>query len=327
MSKQHDTGIEWAGQRWTVVHGCTPCSPGCDYCYAEAVAKQRLAGRCGYPPAPHHFDVVCREDRLLQPLHATKPADWFCTPMGDLFHEQVPDEFIDRVFAVMAACPQHTFKVLTKRPQRMRAYLNRLTEMSQHDRGEIVWRETLRLVLWVDGDRQYEYFHDGLPWPLPNVALGVTACTQAEADRNVPLLLATPAALRFVSLEPLLEEVRLDRLGVARAGAALNAFALDYYALDSGEVIAGPPGNWGPLDWVIAGCESLGQRPGRPAPLDWFRSLRDQCAAAGVPFLLKQFADPATGKLLKHCPPLDGVRHAAFPPGWEAEKNGEEQKC
>ena len=124
------TKIEWAEAAWNPVTGCTPVSAGCANCYARRMA-QRLRGRCGYP-ADEPFRVTLRPDRLDEPLHWHKPRRVFVCSMGDLFHPDVPDEFIDQVFAAMALCPQHTFLVLTKRPEGMRQVL------ADQDRGEVV---------------------------------------------------------------------------------------------------------------------------------------------------------------------------------------------
>ena len=214
--------IEWTEATWNPVTGCTKVSPGCDHCYAETFAE-RWRGVSG-----HHFengfDVTLRPERLEQPLHWRRPRRIFVNSMSDVFHEAVPDDFIARMFAVMAECPQHTFQVLTKRHGRMRALLTRL-----------VFK------------------------PPPNIWLGVSVENQRWADIRIPALLATPAAVRFLSCEPLLGPVDL-KLADERDGC---------------------------LHWVIAGGESgPGARPMHP---EWVRSLRDQCRVAGVPFFFKQW--------------------------------------
>jgi protein gp37 len=205
------SGIEWTDTTWNPVAGCTKVSPGCDRCYAE-----RLTLR--FPQTfPDGFALRLRPDTLDLPRRWRSPRLVFVNSMSDLFHAEVPVEFIARVFAVMVDCPQHAFQVLTKRAERL-----------------------ARLARY-------------LPWP-ENVWMGVSVESRAYAWR-VAFLQQVPAALRFVSAEPLLEDVA-------------HSFSLDG------------------IGWLIAGGES---QPGaRPAALAWFRGLRDQCAAYDVPFFLKQ---------------------------------------
>ncbi|YBW39306.1 phage Gp37/Gp68 family protein [Nitrobacter sp. TKz-YC01] len=223
--------------------------------------------------------------------------------MSDLFHESVPDEWIDKVFAVMALTPQHTYQCLTKRSARMRRYIDDALG---------------RVIAGTNGDWP--------GWPLPNVWLGVSTERQKEADERIPDLLATPAAVRFISAEPLLGPIDLERVGTldgiraampeviereergkAKTGAGSICGAQIDAVGSSGSSItffqtpdhmggftAASPRQWPRLDWVIVGGESgPGARPMHP---DWARSLRDQCAAAGVPFFFKQWGEwePAT---------------------------------
>lgn len=262
------SAIEWTDATWNPVTGCSKVSPGCAHCYAETLALTRLRGRDGYPGLPWTpenaaANVVLRPERLDQPLRWRRPRRIFVNSLSDLFHEQVPDAFIDRVFAVMAMCDgirsngrRHTFQVLTKRPERMRAYLTD---------PETPWRIHSSVVKLNVGyyppirepnAQGYRGLDTG-QWeiPLPNVWLGVSVENQRWADERIPHLLATPAAVRFLSCEPLLGP--LDLAGVRHLG------------------------------WVIVGGESgPGHRPVDPA---WVRSIRDQCGAAGVPFLFKQW--------------------------------------
>lgn len=250
------TGIEWTDETWNPVTGCDHVSPGCDHCYAERMAV-RLAGRAGYP-ADEPFRVTLHPDRLDQPSRWRKPRRVFVNSMSDLFHRDVPDEFIAEVFAVMGAAEQHTFQVLTKRPQRMARLLS-----------SPEW--SARLV------------HDhGIPaagrGPFPNVWLGTSVENQRYAELRIPHLLATPAAVRFLSIEPLLGPISLRW-----------AKWHDYYRdgwRERGEVQDEYDGARR-LDWVIVGGESgPGARPMHPA---WVRTLRDHCTAAGVPFFFKQW--------------------------------------
>ncbi len=243
------TGIEWATEVWNPVTGCTKVSPGCAHCYAARMAK-RLKGRYGYP-ADEPFRVTLHPDRLDKPLHWRKPRRVFVCSMGDLFHEDVPDRFIEWVFAVMASCGQHTFMLLTKRPERMKCWFGRVAEVgplhaneyqsalidyySRHG-GDLNLpfqapaRPTpeLRFIydsaLGVDPDSRTEDRPHAKrlsechwrPWPLNNVQLGVTAETQEMVDARVPVLLEIPAAVRFVSCEPLLGPLDLTPWLAAR---------------------------------------------------------------------------------------------------------------
>lgn len=244
------TKIEWTDETWNPVTGCTKVSQGCKNCYAERHAN-RMRGRCGYP-GDDPFKVTLHHDRLEQPLGWRKPRRVFVCSMGDLFHEDVPAQFIGNIFGVMGRGSQHTFQVLTKRPQRM-----------------------MRIV--------------GATAPPPNVWLGVSVENQAAADERIPILLQTPAAVRFVSCEPLLGPVDLfggdpdPRLGGVEAGRGVSLET----CWQPGDDPHGPPRPG--VDWVIAGGES-GPKA-RPMHPDWVRSLRDQCVAAGVPFLFKQWGE------------------------------------
>ena len=226
------TTISWTDYSWNPVTGCTPISSACDHCYARSIATRFT----GTPSWPNGFKVTCHPERLEQPLHWRKPGRVFLCSAGDLFHEDVPEAFIARVFARMAACRQHTFQILTKRPERMLDIVNLACRaVPEH-------------------------------WPLPNVWLGVTAENQEMVDARIPLLLQVPAAVRFVSVEPMLGPLDL----------------LDYL----------PWGNNDPaakLDWVIAGGESGPHA--RPMHPDWVRSVRQQCTAAGVPFFFKGWGE------------------------------------
>ena len=168
-----DTKIEWADKVWNPVTGCTPISEGCEHCYAERMAK-RLAGRFGYPE-DEPFRVTYHEDKLTEPSSWKSPKRVFVCSMADLFHEDVSFDYLYRVFSVMGECPQHTFMILTKRPERMKAFF--------------------------DGHQILDY--------IPYVWLGVTCENQARADERIPILLQIPAAVRFVSLEPMLGPVDL----------------------------------------------------------------------------------------------------------------------
>ncbi|MBF6393917.1 phage Gp37/Gp68 family protein [Nocardia farcinica] len=264
------TKIEWTDSTWSPVTGCDKVSPGCDHCYAEGIAH-RFAGT---PQFPNGFGVTLRPERLGEPLRWRKPRRVFVNSMSDLFHKDVPDEFIARVFATMARAPQHTFQILTKRPGRMRSLLGDRVDGAQ------------RLLEAATDEDTATAIYDA-PWPLPNVWLGVSAENQHWANLRIPTLLGTSAAVRFVSAEPLLGPVDLTRIPF-QAGTATHLDALN------GRY--GHPGRWEAaaekLDWVIVGGES--GRGARPMHPEWARSLRDQCTAAGVPFLFKQWGEYIT---------------------------------
>lgn len=261
----NDTNIPWTDYTWNPFSGCSPVSEGCRNCYARRMSK-RLRGRAGYP-ADDPFRVTFHPNCLEEPLRMRKPRRIFVCSMGDLFHPDVPDERIDQVFAVMALCPQHVFQVLTKRPERM----------AQWVRNE----RSLHVVL-----QHWKNSRQGLnTWPLPNVWAGVSAENQATADERIPHLLNTPAAVRFVSCEPLLGPVDLD--GIWGYPGSADSEMLE---------------NW-PIHWIICGGESgPGARPIHP---DWVRDLRDQCKAARVPFFFKQWGEwvefIANGPLPENC--------------------------
>jgi protein gp37 len=271
------TGIEWTDATWNPIRGCSRVSEGCKNCYAE-----RVANRYSGPGLP--YDGTITDGRwngqiklvpevLDKPLRWRKPRRIFVNSMSDLFHENVPLEYIAQVFDVMASATAdcgknhkheeecwcgdpHIFQILTKRPERMRRVIN---EELPEFVAELMWGDsTLSMAI---GDH----------WPLPNVWLGVSVENQRTADERIPLLLQTPAAVRFLSIEPMIGPVNLD--GIWGYPGSADGAQLD---------------NW-PIHWVIVGGESgPGARPMHP---DWVRGLRDQCQAAGVPFFFKQWGE------------------------------------
>lgn len=267
------TKIEWADAVWNPVTGCTPVSEGCHNCYAKRMAT-RLRGRFGYPDS-FSFRVTLHRWRLKDPLHWRKPRRIFVCSMGDLFHDYVPDEFIRAVFGIMALTPQHTYMVLTKRARRMQEFFRRL----QADAANVPARgvrgvpyEDDRLNLTVMAALQSYGISARFQrtWPLHNVWLGVTAENQQRADERIPVLLQVPAAVRFVSVEPMLGPVDLwSRAYLER----------HWMPNDLNHSVPG-------LNWVICGGET---GPGaRPMELAWVRSIVDQCRCAGVPVFVKQ---------------------------------------
>ena len=270
------TKIEWCknkdggqGKTWNPVTGCTKISPGCQNCYAERMAK-RLRGRCGYD-AENPFKVTLHPDRLEEPMRWRKPSMVFVCSMGDLFHDDVPFDFIDRVFKRINGSPQHDFLILTKRTERMREYFARSMKF---------------LCAACQGTGcSYCLDHGYQNWemkPYSNVWLGVTAENQEMADKRIPILLQIPAAVRFVSVEPMLGPV--DLLSEDYLGGCINC----EICLDSPEKCINRVNNL-KLDWVICGGET--GPDARPMHPDWVRGLRDQCQSAGVPFFFKQWGE------------------------------------
>lgn len=255
------TKIEWTdgGATWNPITGCSVVSPGCTNCYAMRLAGTRLAhhsSRAGLTRDTKAGPVWTGEVRfneqwLDQPLRWRRPRMIFVCAHGDLFHEAVPVDWIDAVFAVMSAADQHTFQVLTKRPERARAYICGMA--SGMDR-------LARFARWATMD----LVPDDMPWPLPNVWLGVSIEDQTRAHR-VWDLAHTPATVRWVSAEPLLTP--LD---------AISAGILDI--ADDGKPA---------VDWIVVGGESGPAH--RAMDPEWARSLRDQCAGR-VAFFMKQMA-------------------------------------
>lgn len=261
------TNIEWTDVTWNPTTGCTKVSKGCRNCYAETVASRFWGDR-------KFTDVLVHPERLDQPLRWRKPRRVFVDSMSDLFHEAVPDEFIDRVFAVMALAPQHTFQVLTKRPERMLAYLNGddvAGGWTRHDRWSNAGAQMRPDLAFVRGQA---------PMVLPNVELGVSIEDQQSADRRVHLLLRTPAAVRFVSAEPLLGPIDLRFLQPGDPATEIDALSGTH------GVLRPHRGRCDRLDWVIVGGES--GHDASPCDVAWIRSIVAQCRDALVPCFVKQ---------------------------------------
>ncbi|MBN9078562.1 MAG: hypothetical protein BGN87_00355 [Rhizobiales bacterium 65-79] len=299
------SNIEWCTDSWNPIVGCSILSPGCTNCYAMKMAAR--VEKMG--TAPHYAGTtkpskagpvwtgklaLAPEHILTQPLRWKKPRAIFVNSMGDLFHEDVPDEWIDRVFAIMALCPQHTFQVLTKRSARMREYMNGIQSKVPFLGRMPLERIHLEAAGHMEGDgglmdilKEHGNIYSlycSVPWPLPNVWLGVSAERQAEAEERIPDLLATPAAIRFVSAEPLLGPIDFETL--CTGWDFVDALkGLRYH--DAPEPYVGASKACPHLDQIIVGGESgTGARPMHP---DWARLIRDQCARAVVPFFFKQW--------------------------------------
>jgi protein gp37 len=286
------SAIEWTQATWNPVTGCDRISPGCQHCYALTLATRLKAmGQAKYQTdgdprtSGSGFGVAIHPHALLEPLGWRRPRRIFVCSMADLFHARVPEAFIAQVFAVMATAGHHTYQVLTKRPLRMEHLL------SSDAFAEQVFQHAT------------SYGVGSLTWPLPNVWLGTSVEDQPRADQRVPKLLSTPAAIRFLSCEPLLGPVEL----------APEWMELKLQVFASQGAVCFPR-----VDWIIVGGESgPGHRPVDPA---WVRSLRDQALAAGVAFFFKQWGGrtPGAGGRL-----LDGRTWDLYPREDRGQEGGQ----
>jgi protein gp37 len=272
------TAIEWTHATWNPVRGCSRVSEGCRHCYAERQAIRHAGAGRPYeglvrktPHGPQWTGQISFvEHALLEPLRWRDPRLVFVNSMSDLFHERVAVDQIALVFAAMAAAPQHGFQVLTKRASRMLEVVHRL-----YDNGGALVRIAADLL--AAEARACHLGQDGWTFPLPNVWLGVSVEDQARADERIPYLLGTPAAVRFVSAEPLLGPVDLTRV-VLDEGVAEDVLGDADLRADP----KAPPC----LDWVIVGGES-GPRA-RPFDLAWARQMVATCLEREVPIFVKQ---------------------------------------
>ncbi|TIV64025.1 MAG: phage Gp37/Gp68 family protein [Mesorhizobium sp.] len=330
--------IEWTDATWNPIVGCSILSPGCTRCYAMRMAAriEAMGGAKHYAGTTKKVNgnavwtgrlALAPERILLEPLRWQRPRRIFVNSMGDLFHEDVPDEWIDRVFAVMALAPQHTFQVLTKRAKRMREYMNErwqpapahrmawpggdvidipaeTTGEDREDQVRAACEPFLEKLGLVDTDNDDLWTEDGnakamtWTWPLSNVWLGVSAERQQEADERIPELLATPAAIRFVSAEPLLGPI--DFTSICTGHYFIDALRGFKYH-DAPEGVHSATEQCAKLDQVIVGGES--GHDARPMHPQWPRWIRNDCASAGAAFFFKQWGAWA--------PATDGSREIA----------------
>lgn len=311
--------IEWTDASWNPIRGvkgshhCVKVSPGCANCYAET-----MAARFGGQPYRKGADTLrLDEAALLQPLRWKKARRIFVCSMTDLFAEDVPDAWIDRVLAVAALCPHHTFQILTKRAARMAEYFaqpnRKADEVFTRQRVE----RAAKILLRPDC------------WPLPNVWLGVSVEDQQRADERIPHLLRTPAAVRWLSCEPLLGGVDLQKSCTEACSNGKGGCTRDertghrifQSSEDGGMWVECICSRLNGLHWVVVGGES-GPKA-RPMHPDWARSLRDQCQSAGVPFFFKQWGAwlPVRAMPERKEPKHDAYRIERGDHGFEA--NGE----
>lgn len=255
------TNIEWTDRTWNPVTGCTKISDGCTNCYAETIAE-RFRGKAAFPKG---FDVDIRAHKVNDPLGWRKPTRIFVNSMSDLFHDEVDQAWIADIFAVMAAACRHTFQLLTKRHARMRHLLN--------DRQWVAHVRSRAIGKGLPAD-QWQ-------WPLPNLWLGVSVENQQWANIRIPRLLETPAAVRFLSCEPLLGPINLKQAVITMGSERGHGLTASY--VHNGGCCARQLHG---INWCIVGGES--GRNARPMHPDWARKLRDQCVTAGIPFFFKQ---------------------------------------
>lgn len=250
------TKIDWCDEVWNPITGCTKITAGCKNCYAKRMA-QRLKGRFGYPE-DDPFKVTFHLDRLYKPLKWKNPRRVFVCSMGDLFHDEVSEHVLDSIWSMMWTClylgynpyPGHIFQILTKRPQNAFNYLNSINIKNYR----LAWAYN-SVNCSEAGDAMFDQTYYTSSKPHPRIWLGVSISTQEDADNFIPILLKTPAAVRFVSIEPQLKHIFLKR-----------------YIYK--------------LDWVICGAESGTKK--RPFNEDWAKFLKDQCLKANIPFFYKQ---------------------------------------
>lgn len=274
----HST-IEWTDATWNPVYGCTPVSDGCRNCYAAGISYRFAARKGPYEGladwkqgrAVFNGTIRLRPDKLTEPLRWRKPRRIFVNSMSDLFHEDVPDKFIAKVFGVMHATPRHTYQILTKRPERMAKWL------AEWD-GSCIGVEALDVIPPRFFHHDLKRVVPGFPWPLPNVWVGTSVENQKAADERIPHLLNCPAAVRFLSCEPLLESLDLWWAAKPEPKSASSVTCRDV-----GNILRRG------IHWVICGGES-GPNARPLDPLSVYR-LRDDCRGLGIPFFFKQWGE------------------------------------
>jgi protein gp37 len=302
-SMSANSKIEWTDATWNPVRGCARVSDGCKNCYAERVAA-RFSG-AGQPyeglvrktsQGPKWTgDVKLATAALRTPLSWAKPRRVFVNSMSDLFHESVSFDFIASVFAVMSVTTRHTYQILTKRPARMLEFFQWIEEGKGVFDDDAISSRLPKDIPWVPhhhNTRRGGYDNCGPGYPYENVWIGVSVEDQRTAEERIPLLLRTPAAVRWISAEPLLGPIDLTILELPSeynitptVPGRINALTTH----DDDRYFQSPSA----LDWVVVGGESgHGARPMHPR---WARSLREQCAVASVPFFFKQWGEWAPG--------------------------------
>ncbi len=266
------TNIEWTNETWNVIVGCSRISSGCQKCYAATAAASPRLQQFPQYQAVSKWDGTVQfvESQLLKPLSWRKPKRIFVCSMADLFHANVLDEWIHQVMAVVALSPQHTFQILTKRPERMKEYFSQPNLW-------VKWYEAASVNLWdavsdkFGGLINLQQYFTLQPFPLPNLWLGTSTENQQMADKRIPILLQIPAAIRFLSCEPLLEEIDFRQ-----AGAIQRLISDDYeWELVNEDI-----------QWIVVGGESGPQS--RPCHIEWIESIVQQCQQSQTPVFVKQ---------------------------------------
>lgn len=284
--------IEWCDETWNPLVGCSRISAGCSRCYAAEAAKSARLQQFTQYQKVKDWDGMIEfvENQLLKPLSWKASKKVFVCSMSDIFHANVKDEWLDKIFAVMAIAKQHTFQVLTKRPERMNEYLSDPKTVQ-------------RIGTWIAADLSPHYglvglnhsVFDEFDLPLPNCWLGVSVENQKAADDRIPSLLATPASVRFLSCEPLLEAIEIEEY------------------LRAGTEELGHPG----IGLAIIGGES---GPGaRPCHIDWIRSLVKQCQQTKTAVFVKQLGSHA----IDSTPYIDGIVQNHFQVKLKNRKGGD----
>ncbi|WP_100904485.1 DUF5131 family protein [Nostoc flagelliforme] len=266
------TNIEWTDETWNIIVGCSRISSGCQQCYAATAAKSPRLQQFPQYQAVSIWDGTVQfvESQLIKPLHWKKPKNIFVCSMADLFHENVPFEWIDQVMAVIALCPQHTFQVLTKRPERALEYFSQQSLW-------VKWYEAAQNFLWdAIGEKfgeliNLQQYFIGQPFPLPNVWLGASTENQQMANKRIPILLQIPCSVRFLSCEPLLEDIDL------RQGGAIQKLISDSYEW---ELVNED------IQWIVVGGESGPNS--RPCHIEWLESIVQQCQQSNTKVFVKQ---------------------------------------
>lgn len=285
------SNIGWTNEVWNPVTGCSHVSPGCLNCYAETLSLRRGWSKKPWTAQNATENVVLHPDRLDYPLGWRSPRLVFVNSMSDLFHERVPDDFIAAVFNRMSAARQHVFQVLTKRPERMLRWIERVEceavafkrRYPNDDAGAWV-DETLGMMCRRGNADSFN--ETSREWPLPNVWLGVSVEDQRRADERIPLLLDTPAVVRWISAEPLLGPLDLGPYlcdGIPTQ-AQVNGSDGDRYVRDGASR----------LDWLVVGGESGPDY--RRMDVEWASDAAAQCLLAGVPVFVKQDSGAKPGK-------------------------------
>lgn len=264
--------IEWTDTTWNVSTGCNKISAGCKFCYAEVMTKRLKA--MGQEKYKNGFDqLVQHEDTLKEPYEWKKPRMVFVNSMSDLFHEKMPLDFVQKVFKVMNDCKHHTFQVLTKRADILAKYAPFLD--------------------WTD-----------------NIWAGVSVENQEQADKRIPYLLQTPAKTKFLSCEPLLENINFTKTELDK-WARYNStnYLTGVLTKPNGLQIISPEFEGSKIDWVIVGGES-GRGKIRPMQEEWVINIKEQCQAANVPFFFKQWGGTNKKKTGRE---LQGVIYSDMP--------------